>query len=313
MTPYAPLAGPALTGTPIAPTAAPGTNTTQLATTAFVELRAQAASAGLAFKDSVRVATTANGTLATAFENGDTVDGVVLATGNRILLKNQTAQAENGFYTVNGSGAPTRAIDADTWVEIVSAYVFVEEGTLNQDTSWICTANAGGTINTTAMPFVQFGATTGVGDGDKTDITVSGAGTVWTIDADAVTNAKLANMAAGTYKMRVTGGTGDPEDATAAQATAGLNTFSSTLKGLVPLSGGGFEQLPPRRRRLERAGRRRQRGAAERCDPVGRGHGGGGHQPRVHPRRPPPSAAGRERQAGRDLAGRLGVPLVPGP
>lgn len=69
-------------------------------------------------KDSVVCATTANGTLATAFENGDTVDGIVLATGNRILIKNQSAPAENGIYTVNASGAPTRATDFDSWTEI---------------------------------------------------------------------------------------------------------------------------------------------------------------------------------------------------
>ena len=56
---------------------------------------------------------------------------------------------------------------------------------------------------------------------------------------DGVTNAKLANMATQTIKGRTTAGTGDPEDLTATQATAILNTFTDTLKGLVPPSGGG--------------------------------------------------------------------------
>jgi len=51
------------------------------------------------WKQPVRVATTTNGALATAYENGDTIDGVSLVTGNRILLKDQTAGAENGIYT----------------------------------------------------------------------------------------------------------------------------------------------------------------------------------------------------------------------
>ena len=105
-------------------------------------------------KDSVVCATTANGTLATAFENGDTVDGIVLATGNRILIKNQSAPAENGIYTVNASGAPTRATDFDVWTEIVGAFVTVESGTVNAGTQWLCNVVSGGTLNTTAITFV---------------------------------------------------------------------------------------------------------------------------------------------------------------
>lgn len=67
---------------------------------------------------------------------------------------------------------------------------------------------------------------------------VTGA-TALTIAADAVTNAKLANMATATIKGRATAGTGDPEDLTATQATALLDTFTSGAKGLVPASGGG--------------------------------------------------------------------------
>lgn len=65
-------------------------------------------------KDAVRVATTVAGTLATSFANASVVDGITLATGNRILIKNQASGAENGIYTVNASGVPTRATDADT-------------------------------------------------------------------------------------------------------------------------------------------------------------------------------------------------------
>ena len=111
---------------------------------------------GVDAKASVRVATTTNGTLASAFANGQTVDGITLATGDRILLKNQTTQSENGIYTVNASGAPTRATDADTWTELVSAFVFVEVGTTNADTGWLCTVNAGGTLGSTAVTWVQF-------------------------------------------------------------------------------------------------------------------------------------------------------------
>jgi hypothetical protein len=91
---------------------------------------------GLAFKEEVRVATTANGTLASAFQNAATVDGITLATGDRILVKNQTTQTENGIYTVNVSGAPTRALDADSATDLIQATVRVRLGTTNSGTQW---------------------------------------------------------------------------------------------------------------------------------------------------------------------------------
>jgi len=106
-------------------------------------------------KGTVRVATTINGALATAYANGQTVDGVTLVTGDRILLKNQTAQAENGIYTVNASGAPTRALDMNVWSEVPGAWVTVQQGTAGADTVWLSTADQGGTLNTTAITFTN--------------------------------------------------------------------------------------------------------------------------------------------------------------
>lgn len=78
-------------------------------------------------KDSVKAVSVANAALASAYENGDTLDGVVLATGNRILLTAQTTATENGIYTVNASGAPSRATDALTTTQLtLGAQVFVE-------------------------------------------------------------------------------------------------------------------------------------------------------------------------------------------
>ena len=80
----------------------------------------------------------------------------------------------------------------------------------------------------------------GVTDGDKTDITVSSSGTVWTIDADVVTYAKMQNVSAtNRFLGRITAGSGDPEEISGTQATTLLDTVTSTLKGLAPASGGG--------------------------------------------------------------------------
>ena len=106
-------------------------------------------------KGTVRVATTVAGTLASSFANGQSIDGVTLATGDRILIKNQSSQAENGIYTVNASGAPTRATDMDVWTEVPGAWVSVQEGTTNADTVWLSTANQGGTLNSTAITFIN--------------------------------------------------------------------------------------------------------------------------------------------------------------
>lgn len=87
----------------------------------------------------VRAATTANGTLATAFANTSVVDGVTLATGDKILLKNQTTATENGVYIVAASGAPARDTNylAPTVTDSAGCVVSVLSGTANAKTAWL--------------------------------------------------------------------------------------------------------------------------------------------------------------------------------
>lgn len=115
--------------------------------------------AGLEWKAPVRAATTTNGTLASAYANGSTIDGVTLATNDRILVKDQTTQTDNGIYTVNASGAPTRATDADATAELNAATVFVLSGTVNADKAYTQTTSAP-TIGSSNIVFVQFGGGT---------------------------------------------------------------------------------------------------------------------------------------------------------
>lgn len=114
-----------------------------------------AATSGLSWKQAVRAATTTAGTLATSFANGSSIDGVTLVTGDRILIKNQATASENGIYTVNASGAPTRALDMNVSAEFPNATVYVSQGTTFADTGWTQTGD-NITIGTTAVTFTQF-------------------------------------------------------------------------------------------------------------------------------------------------------------
>lgn len=106
----------------------------------------------------VRVASFVNGTLATAFANGQVVDGVTLATGDRILLAAQTTGSENGPYTVNASGAPTRATDADAAGELVTgSWMYVTDGSKNARSTWTLTNTGTITIGTTAQVWQRIG------------------------------------------------------------------------------------------------------------------------------------------------------------
>lgn len=95
----------------------------------------------------VKAATTTNGTFASAFANGQTIDGYSLVTGDRILLQNQTDQTTNGIYTVNASGAPTRTSD-----NLVATKVFVINGTTNGGKAFVNT-NTSITIGTTNITY----------------------------------------------------------------------------------------------------------------------------------------------------------------
>lgn len=147
------------------------TGPTNVATKQYVDNLIQ----GMKWKQSVKYASGALGTLSTSFAAGQTMPGntvgnATLATGDRILIKDQANYAENGIYTVNATGAPTRATDADSWAELVSAAVFVEQGDF-ADKCYIGTSDQGGTLGTTSVYFQIFGNVAGT----ASQVALSGA------------------------------------------------------------------------------------------------------------------------------------------
>jgi len=122
-------------------------NAQDAATKNYVDSVAQ----GLDAKGSCNAGTTVNITLS----GTQTIDGVAVIAGDRVLVKNQTAPAENGIYVVAAS-AWSRSTDMNTWAEVPNSFTFIEGGTTQADTGWVCTSPAGGTLGVTAITWTQF-------------------------------------------------------------------------------------------------------------------------------------------------------------
>lgn len=121
---------------------------TEQAVKTYVDARVQ----GLSVKGAVKVATTANITLS----GTQTIDGVSVGVGDRVLVKNQTTGSENGIY-VCASGSWSRATDADVSAEVVAGmFTFSTQGTTNADIGWVLTTDNPITLGTTALTFTQF-------------------------------------------------------------------------------------------------------------------------------------------------------------
>jgi hypothetical protein len=170
---------------------------------------------GLDTKASCLAGTTANITLS----GTQTIDGIAIVAGDRVLVKNQTLPAENGIYVASAS-AWARSSDMNTWAEVVSAYSFIETGTTLADTGWVVTSDAGGTIDTTPITWTQFSSagsyTAGTGlslVGNQFNITNTAvtAGTYGNVNGTQTAvysvNAQGQLTASATYDINVDGGT----------------------------------------------------------------------------------------------------------
>ncbi len=225
---------------------------------------------GLDVKDSVVATTTANGTLSTAFANGQSIDGVTLQTGDRILIKNQSTASQNGIYNVNASGAPSRTTDMATGSNAAGAFVFVEQGTVNAENGFTCTTDSGSAVvGTNNLTFAQFSGAGQIIAGDgleksgntlSTDLKANGGLVIEStelalkLDASSITGtlaigdggtgattatAALTALGFSNYAKTLI----DDADAAAARTTLGLGSIATQAANSVAITGGSIINL----------------------------------------------------------------------
>jgi len=210
-------------------------NAQDAATKAYVDSTAQ----GLDTKASCVVASTVNiATLSGLL----TVDGITVVAGDRVLVKNQTAQADNGIYVASAS-AWTRSADMNVWTEFPAAYTFIEQGTTQADTGWVCTVNQGGTLGTTPVTWTQFSGAAGYTAGTGLTLT----GNVFSITNTAVT---AGSYGGASQTLSATVNAQGQLTALSAQAIAiantqvsGLGTMSTQSAASVAITGGSITNL----------------------------------------------------------------------
>ena len=184
---------------------------------------------GLEVKDSVVVATTGNITLS----GTQTIDGIAVTAGDRVLVKDQSTASQNGIYVVSAS-AWSRATDADTAAEFNSGvFFFVEKGTDNADNGFVMNQDAAITFGSTAITFSQFSGagqiTAGSGLAKSGDTLLVNTGTGITVTSDnIVIDTAWAGQAAITTVGTIGTGTWNATAISTTKGGTGINTSSVT-------------------------------------------------------------------------------------
>ena len=159
-----------------------------------------------------------------------------MIAGDRVLVKNQSTASQNGIYVV-AAGAWSRSSDMDAWTEFPGAFTFVEEGTTQADTGWVCTVNQGGTLGTTAVTWVQFSSTGAYLAGNGLTLTGNTFSVVGTANRISVSGSgvDIASTYVGQTSITTLGtvGTGTWNATTIATNRGGTGLTSFTSGGAV--------------------------------------------------------------------------------
>jgi hypothetical protein len=189
--------------------------------------------AGLSWKQPVLCATTTNITLSGL----QACDGVTPAAGDRVLVKSQTTASQNGIYLASAT-AWSRAPDADTWNELISAICFIETGSTLTGTAWYCTAQPGGTLGTTAVNWSNFSVASTY---------TAGTGLTLAAGVFSITNTGVSAAAYGSASKTLTATVNAQGQLTVLAATdiaiantqvSGLGTMSTQAASSVTITGG---------------------------------------------------------------------------
>ena len=178
---------------------------------------------GLKTRIICRAATTGNISLSSDLQNGDTLDGITLATGDRILVKDQSTNTENGVYKVVASGTASRDPDFDTVDELAGQMNIIKEGSTNADRFFLCTTDSG-TIGAVAITYTQVTPSSG---GTVTQVGIAQAGSEFTISGSPITTSGNITLGIGTIANTKISGLG----------TASTKAVGTSADNVVQLDG----------------------------------------------------------------------------
>jgi hypothetical protein len=148
---------------------------------------------GLRTRVIARAASTANVNISTGLENGDTLDGVTLVTGNRVLLKDQSTASQNGLYIVVASGAASRDTEFDIISELAGQLILVSEGSTHADDLFLCTTDTSATLGSSSISYVQVFPSSG---GTVTSVAVADSGSSeFTVTGSPITSSGTISLA----------------------------------------------------------------------------------------------------------------------